>query len=239
MSVSSISLGRYKAMVRLVVQESPSVVTLYFEQPTGFRYAAGQYVTVFFDDTTVSEGKAYSLSSQPDDINLSITVKKVGLFSGKLHSMRAGDTLCISAAYGMFNAFGDAPLVALAAGVGIAPIYSIIRHDVLGGNNRPIQLFYTNTIDEEIVFKKELDRLMHRYADGLDVRYIVTRQNNSEYAAPRMKGADIVREFPDRMVCICGTVGFVRDMRQQLVSAGMREENIITEVFFEVEGVVP
>ncbi|HMS93112.1 MAG TPA: FAD-binding oxidoreductase [Candidatus Saccharibacteria bacterium] len=237
MSASSTSLGRYEVMIHRVVQESPSVITLYFEQPSGFLYAAGQYITVFFDDTDISEGKAYSLSSQPDDLDLSITVKKVGLFSGRLHGMRAGDTLCISSAYGMFNAFSDAPLVALAAGVGIAPIYSIIRHDVLHGSNRPIQLIYTNTIDNEIVFKKELDRLMH-YADGLGVRYIVTRQNDSEYAGPRMNGTDIAREFPDRMVCICGTVDFVRDMRRQLVVAGVREEDIMTEVFFETKGVV-
>lgn len=237
MSVLSTSVSRYEATIHRIVQESPSVVTLYFERPSGFCYTAGQYITVFFDDTGVNEGKAYSLSSQPGDFDLCITVKKIGLFSGRLHDMKAGDTLCISPAYGMFNAFRDAPLVALAAGVGIAPIYSIIRHDVFRGSDRPIRLVYTNTTDDEMVFKKELDQLAHS-TNGFDVTYIVTRQDDSEYTGPRMNGADIARDYPDRMVCICGAVDFVRDMRRQLVEAGIGEEAIMTEVFFETAGVV-
>lgn len=236
MNASSIKSGRYAAVVHRVVRESPSVVTLYFEQPSGFRYIAGQYITVFFDETGILEGKAYSLSSHPDDLDLSITVKKVGLFSGKLHDMQAGDILQISPAYGMFNAFGDAPLVALAAGVGIAPIYSIIRYEVMRGSGRPIQLIYTNTTDEEIVFHDELDRLT-QYANELCIQYIVTRQPESDYFGARVKGAEIVRDFPDRMVCICGTVDFVRDLRRQLVTAGLPEDAIMTEVFFETKGV--
>lgn len=236
MSASFTKFGRFEATIHRVVRESPSVVTLYFERPPGFQYAAGQYLTVFFDDTGMSEGKAYSLSSQPGDRCLSITVKKVGLFSGRLHDMEEGDRLCISVAYGMFNAFTDVPLVALAAGVGIAPIFSIIRHDVLNGNNRPIQLIYTNTVDEEIVFQKELDQLS-RDAENFDVRYVVTRQKDSRFAGPRMSGAAIVREFPDHAVCICGAVDFVRDMRGQLVLAGQREEDIMTEIFFEAKAV--
>lgn len=236
MSVSSTSSSRYALQVHRVIRESPSVATICFERPSGFRYSAGQYVTVFFDDTGVSEGKAYSLSSHPDDIDLSITVKKVGLFSGKLHALKAGDVVEISPAYGMFNAFGTAPLVALAAGVGIAPIYSIICHEVFRGSNRPIRLIYTNTVDEEIVFQDELDRLT-QYAPQLEIQYIVTRQEDSDYFGPRMQGAEIARAFPDRAVCICGTVEFVRDLRRQLTLAGISDDDIMTEVFFKTSGV--
>ena len=38
-----------------------------------------------------------------DDMELAITIKRVGLFSGKLHALRAGDRLAISPAYGMFR----------------------------------------------------------------------------------------------------------------------------------------
>ncbi len=236
MNASSTSPGRFAVTVRRVVRETPSVVTLYFEQPSGFRYKAGQYITVFFDETEIHEGKAYSLSSHPDDIDLSITVKKIGLFSGKLHAMKAGDTLEISLAYGMFNAFGEAPLVAVAAGVGIAPIYSIICHEVFRGSNRQITLLYTNTTDEEIIFQDELDRL-RQYAPGLDIRYVVTRQKDSDHFGPRMNGTDIAGEFSNRVICICGTVEFVRDLRRQLVTAGVKDDDIITEVFFETNEV--
>lgn len=235
MNASFTNLGRYTAQIHRVVQESPSVVTLHFEQSSGFHYEAGQYITVFFDETGILEGKAYSLSSYPDALDLSITVKKVGLFSGKLHDKKVGDTLEISPAYGMFNAFGKAPLVALAAGVGIAPIYSIIRHEVMRGSHRSIQLIYTNATEDEIVFKDELDRLAQR-APELQVRYVITREKDSDYYDTRIQGADIAAEFSDRTVCMCGTVDFVRDMRQQLVAAGVSNDNIMTEVFFETKG---
>ncbi len=235
MSALFTDTGRYRSRIHRVVRESPSVVTLHFEQPSGFHYEAGQYITVFFDETGIKEGKAYSLSSYPDDIDLCITIKKVGLFSGKLHELKPGDHVNISRAYGMFNAFGDMSLVALAAGVGIAPIYSIIRSEALRGTRRHIQLIYTNTHDNEILFQDDLNRL-RQYMPELDVRYVVTRQQNSMYYGTRMKGADIATEFPGRAVCICGTVGFVRDLRRQLAAAGTPEDHIMTEVFLEQGG---
>lgn len=215
-----------------VVRETPDVVTLFLETPEGFRYQAGQYITVYFDDTDVPEGKAYSLSSCPNDAHLSITVKKVGLFSGKLHALKAGDTLTMSPAYGMFNAFGSAPLIAIAAGCGIAPVYSIVRSEVLNETNRPITLFYTNTDEAAIVFKDNLDALQEQ-APGLTVNYIVTRDEVSDFYGSRIDAQEIAREFPGHTFCICGRVAFVRDIRAQLVAAGVSNDDIVTEVFFE------
>ena len=105
------------------------------------------------------------------------------------------------------------------------------------GSHRPIQLIYTNTTEDEIVFKDELDRLAQR-ASELQIRYVITREESSEYYDTRIQGADIVAEFPNRTVCMCGTVDFVRDIRQQLVTAGMSDDTIMTEVFFETKGVL-
>ena len=103
------------------------------------------------------------------------------------------------------------------------------------GSHRSIQLIYTNATEDEIVFKDELDRLAQR-APELQVRYVITREKDSDYYDTRIQGADIAAEFSDRTVCMCGTVDFVRDMRQQLVAAGVSNDNIMTEVFFETKG---
>ena len=84
-----------------VRQENPEVKTLYFARP--FDFTAGQYITVFIDGSSVREGKAYSISSTPDDDLMSITVKNVGgEFSSYLCSHNVGDKLQISHAYGDF-----------------------------------------------------------------------------------------------------------------------------------------
>lgn len=231
----SFTSQRYWATVCRLVTETADVVTVYFAQPKGFKYLAGQYITVFFDDTDVPEGKAYSLSSCPADMEMSITVKKIGLFSGKIHDLKPGDKVAISQAYGMFNAFGDEPLVALVAGVGIAPAYSIIRHEVVNSTGRPVQLIYSSPTDESIVFRDDIARLKS-WAPNLSARYVVTRQLDSPDYGPRIDARVVAREFTDRVIGICGTVDFVRDMRNQLIEAGMDEDRIVTEVFFEVAG---
>ena len=85
-------MEKLTATVRRVRRETDDTVTIYFEVPGyDFCYTAGQYITVFFDDSSTPEGKAYSLSSAPHEKWLSITVKKVGEYSGRLHDLRAGD----------------------------------------------------------------------------------------------------------------------------------------------------
>lgn len=221
------------AEVREIVPRTHDVVTVVLARPSGFSYQAGQYITVFFDDTDISEGKAYSLSSHPSDGEcISITVKRVGLFSGKLHGLQAGDQLRISQAYGMFNAFGSAPLVALAAGVGIAPIYSIVCEEAARQTNRQIQIVYSNATEQDIIFRDELAKLT-RALPGLSVRHVVTRQPRSPLSGLRINGSEIANEHPGSTFCLCGTVDFVRDVRRQLAESGASDDDIVSEVFFE------
>ena len=223
---------RYEVRVLDVTVETPDAVTISMGPPDGFSYTAGQYITVFFDDTDVPEGKAYSLSSCPSDPHLSITVKRVGLFSGKLHALKPDDMLAISPAYGMFNAFGSAPLVALAAGIGIAPIYSILRNEASRQTGREIHLFYSNTRDESIIFRDSLNQLAAS-APNIHIHHVITRQPTSGYAGKRLDGQQIAQDFPGFTAAICGTVDFVRDMRGQVIRGGIHEDDIITETFFE------
>ena len=89
-------MEKLTAKVLRVTRETSDVVTIYFTVPgVDFQYQAGQYITVFFEDSSTPAGKAYSLSSAPHESELSITVKKVGEYSGRLHALNAGDTFQI------------------------------------------------------------------------------------------------------------------------------------------------
>ncbi|MCL1963406.1 FAD-binding oxidoreductase, partial [Candidatus Saccharibacteria bacterium] len=86
-------MEKYKVMK--VVRETPDVVTLYLADTRGGHadFVAGQYVTVLFPDLDVPGGKAYSISSTPSDPHLALTVKKIGVYSTRLHELREGDEL--------------------------------------------------------------------------------------------------------------------------------------------------
>lgn len=224
-------MEKLTAKVLKKVQNTPDVVTLHFT--VGGKvldYVAGQYVTVYFDDTSVKTGKAYSLSSAPGDKAMSITVKNIGLFSGKLHSLELGDEFLVSKPYGFFNVKNDLPIVAIAAGVGISPIWSIIRDELDTG--RPIELLYSNKTEKDIVFKQEIGAL--RPKKNFKVRHFVTRENNGKYISRRIDSPKILGPHePKRNYYICGSQDFVSAMWGLLSQAGVGEAAISTETFFE------
>ncbi len=203
--------------------EAPDIVTLYFTRP--FEFTAGQYISVYFDDVDVPEGKAYSLSSRPNDEFASITVKDVGgPFSSRLCAMRAGDSLAISRAYGHFNPQTDSALVGIAAGVGLSPVWSIIS----ANDHAKHTLHFGNITDSHIPFHEELAQLETR------VEHYITRQADTIYHHGRMEVTRIVAEAEaEAHYLICGSVDFVRDIFRQLESAGISRKKISTEIFFE------
>lgn len=204
-------------------QEAPDIMTLYFKRP--FDFVAGQYITVYFDDTSTPEGKAYSLSSRPSDELASITVKDVGgPFSSRLCKLRAGDSLSISHAYGHFNPQTKSPLVGIAAGVGLSPVWSIIASN----DHARHQLHYGNRTDQHIAFVNELHQLESRVA------HYISRQVDTAYNRGRMQIEHIVSGAEtDAHYLICGSIDFVRDVFARLESCGIARSNISTEIFFE------
>ncbi len=208
-----------------VRQENPEVTTLYFARP--FDFTAGQYITVFVPGSSVRQGKAYSISSRPHQELMSITVKNVGgEFSTYLCSRRVGDELEISRAYGDFNPQTERPLVGIAAGCGLSPIWS-----VMADAPQATFLYFSHKSPEYQVFAAELE------GSKIAVKHFSTRQNveqkNGWYNG-RFDVAKIVGEVPeDAHFLVCGSLSFVRDVWQKLTTCGVAEARISTETFFE------
>lgn len=204
-------------------REASDIKTLYFVRP--FDFIAGQYITVYFDSSKAPAGKAYSLSSRPSDELASITVKDVGgEFSSRLCALKKGDVLHISRAYGHFNPQTNAPLVGIAAGVGLSPIWSILAH----GDHAQHQLHYTNTHESRIVFANELAQLK------TCVQHYITRQPDTRHHSGRFNIENIVSDAENEAhFLICGSVDFVRDCYRRLVQQGVDKLRISTEIFFE------
>lgn len=192
-------------------------------------YCAGQYITVYKHGSNTPQGKAYSLSSAPHEPVMSITVKKVGEFSGYLSSLKKGDHLTISKAYGYFNPVTTKPLVALAAGVGISPILGVYKDEFNKNANREAHLFYTNKSPAHIAHRQAISKT------NAKANYHVTAVKS---APSGMKLGRIVLDecltaAEDAAYLICGGVEFVKDMWQGLTQRGVAAQNITTEIFFE------
>lgn len=204
-------------------QETLDVTTLYFARP--FDFVAGQYITVYFDDTDTPEGKAYSLSSLPGDELASITVKNVGgRFSTRLCALGAGDSLEISRPYGHFNPENEAQKIGIIAGCGLSPVWSVIA----SSDHSRHQLHYANKTDADIVYRDELSHVEARVA------HYVTRQPDTQHHKGRFDVAAIVEGAEaDAHYLLCGSIAFVRDIFRQLQAHGIDRRQIATEIFFE------
>lgn len=225
-------------IVEEVKQETANVVTLKLRcegiLPT---YKAGQFITVFFPETGHVEGKSYSISCEPQEKTLSITVKGVGVFSKKLLAKKVGDTVTASLPYGYFYSESVSnPLVIVTGGIGVAPFRSMILDSLSVIPDRKIILLYANKTKEGIIFKNEFDELSKKHEGVFVVRYYITQESFiNEMKMGRIMVSDIILEsqhLQDSEFFICGSISFVRDYWKGLKSSGISEERIYTEAFF-------
>lgn len=230
-------MKRFIATVKEVEYTGDDVITIYFSLPakSDFSYEAGQYITIFFENSSTPAGKAYSLSSAPHEKLLSITVKKVGEFSGRLYGMKRGDHFELSDAYGHFNPHTSHPIIALSAGVGIAPVWSVLKDELYRSGARIAHLFYTNRSSGTIAHHQTIAA---RVADHPEfhVHHHLTR--TADVPATMHTGridldACVQAVEGEVNYLICGSVEFVRDMWCGLIERGVSGEYVSTETFFE------
>lgn len=224
--------------VTQIIPETPEIKTIRFIDSSGAHpdFEPGQYITVQFPDLNVPEGKAYSISSIPSDPFMSITVKSVGDYSRRLCNLKPGDTISLSQPYGFLFEDTGSSLVCIGAGVGVSPLWSIIRGVLDKDANRKINLLHGSKTIEDIVFHDIIKKTTDKFP-SLTARHFITRQTISEtdrYKKGRINSNALNKELfiDDPSVVICGNQDFVTDIYKHLISTGVSDDRISTEIFF-------
>ncbi|MGC9602844.1 MAG: hypothetical protein ABSE76_03895 [Minisyncoccia bacterium] len=229
--------NKKKYTVIKTTSEAPGVVSLELSCEDGTPlYIPGQFITVYLPELGTPEGKAYSISSAPNE-SLRITVEERGEFSRTLSALKPGGVFLASEPEGYFYSESKtSALVMLAAGIGIAPFRSVILESLQKNSARLIHLFYSNRTMQNIVFRDEFALLAARH-ESFKVHHFITREENlpGGITSGRMSAEAILKavgKAPDPEFFICGSIPFVRDMWKGLKSAGVSEERLYTEAFF-------
>jgi ferredoxin-NADP reductase len=133
------------------------------------------------DDAT--HNCCYSITSIPtDERYIEIAVKLAPDFpiTQHLHQhSKAGDQLFISKAQGnvyLDNNFAG-PYVFIAGGIGVTPLYSMVRYLLASGAKEPVVLLYSIATMGEFLFQDELRELQRQY-DNFRLITTMTRGNN-------------------------------------------------------------
>ena len=126
--------------VTKIVEESSVIRSLTIEPADGTPitpHLAGQHlpIRIRFPASEKPVQRSYTLSVAPSDECYRISVKRDGLVSTHLHSLREGDLIEARSPAGGFtiDAAERRPAVLLAAGVGITPMLAMLRHLVHEG----------------------------------------------------------------------------------------------------------
>lgn len=237
--------GRLTWLVATIVKtvvETARTHSLYLEVPGWPGHEAGQHVDVRL---TAPDGyqaeRSYSIASAPEDAMLVLTVERLDegeVSSYLVDDLRPADTIELRGPIGGYFVWREAmggPLLLLAGGSGIVPLYSILRHRAAVHSSVPTRLLYSARSLDEIIYRAELTRLAT--TEGVDIRFTLTRAWPTGWEGYRRRiDGTLLREVawpvPEHpLAYICGPTVFVEAAANGLVELGHDPSRVKTERF--------
>lgn len=196
---------------------------------------AGQYISVrvFVKGQDLIQPRQYTIV-KADATSLTIAVKKVeavekspaGMVSNTLHNdINEGDVVEVSFPVGEFNLpEGNGELCLLSAGIGITPLFAMLKEAVQKDPTRKISFVHVCKNKEAIPFREELALVVKEGNVSFEVFETSEHGRPSEdfFKSLVSQGADY---------CICGPVPFMKLAASELVKNGVAENKIHAEKF--------
>ena len=173
--------------VASIKKETPDCVSVEFDIPENlqslFQFREGQNITIKKIINGEELRRSYSICNAPHEKALKVAIKKVdgGLFSSFANDeLKKGDVLEIMPPTGKFNAHLSKEkagnYLAIAAGSGITPVISIIKHTLLTQPDSRFTLLYGNKSRGSIIFFDELEALKNKFMNRFSFINILSRE---------------------------------------------------------------
>jgi predicted ferric reductase len=222
---------RYRLRVAAVVDEGPGVVSLWI---TGrglhrLRAHAGQFFQWrFLTRDRWWKAHPFSLSAAPDGRSLRITVKALGDDSARIAEIPIGTRVVAEGPFGVFTEASrrlDGVLL-IAGGIGITPVRALMQQ--MRGD---VVVLYRVVVDEDIVFRSELDALARE--TGAELHYVVGDHATDEgrhYLTPAHL-LELVPDIVEREVYVCGPPALSDVVTRHVRQAGVPRRHVHTERF--------
>ena len=171
--------------IKSIKKETADCVSVNFDIPENlteeFLYKEGQNITIkaIIDGNEVR--RSYSLCTAPHEKEIKVAIKSVdgGSFSSFAQNLKKGDVLEVLAPVGKFNAKlseTKGNYLAIAAGSGITPVISIIKHTLQTQPDSNFTLIYGNKSRGSIIFFEELEALKNKFIQRFSFINILSRE---------------------------------------------------------------
>jgi Na+-transporting NADH:ubiquinone oxidoreductase subunit F len=211
-------------------------------EPNVIDFEAGQYVQLesaeYKGKDTVMRG--YSMSSVPSDVkHVELIVRLVpdGICTTWVFQhLKEGQELFFSGPYGHFHLSDTtAPIICIAGGSGMAPIWSIVRDMKEKGIARPTTYFFGALTQRDLFFMDEFKKLEQECPWFKFVPALSKEPADSGWTGERGLITDVVgRHFPDASqheAYLCGSPGMIDASVAVLKKNGMPEANVFYDKF--------
>lgn len=193
--------------VKNIKKETSDAVSIEFEVPSElkdqFNFKSGQFLTLKKDIGGQDTRRSYSLCSSPISGKHKIVIKQIpnGIFSTFANNeIKVGNQIEVGAPIGNFfiesNTSNSKNYTLIAAGSGITPIISILKTVLTEEPSSKTNLFYGNKTPELTIFKKELEDLLIKYSNRLNVHFIYSQtKGESKFHSGRLEGRKLKKLF--------------------------------------------
>ncbi len=235
----------FQLRVKQVVQETPTAVTLVFDDPM-LDYLPGQFLTLQLAIGGETIERAYSFCTTPyTDRYPSITIKKIPQGRGSTYlctHVRAGDILHALPAAGRFTLPPQREkgryLICLAGGSGITPLFSMIKAALYTEPHTTVYLLDANRTPADIIYFDALTALQERYQGRLHVTHILSQAPADWEGYQGRLDKPLLQEIlyqlpqePSKDYLLCGPQGLMDLAAGALQEMGVHRQAIHQESF--------
>jgi ring-1,2-phenylacetyl-CoA epoxidase subunit PaaE len=236
-----------KLRVISVVQQPTEVVKINFETLNGkqLNYKAGQFLSLVFESNGHELKRSYSICSSPAiDEPIAIAVKLVenGEISRLIHhQIASGDIVSIDHPNGKFIFEPDDKIkktvFLLAAGVGITPLFSILKTALIKEPQSKIVLIYSSRSAEDTLFLEELTEWRANYPNQLEIIHLFSNSKNlmrarlNGFLLNQLVKENLAFEKNDALFYLCGPVDYMDVCKITLLGSGFKPSQVKRETF--------
>lgn len=238
----------YDFKVSEIIRQPNDIISIRFEDLSGRFpvYQAGQFLTLVFQFGEREVRRSYSFSSSPAlNEPIEITIKRVenGEISRLLHhQLQVGDIIQVMEPQGLFiyepDISSNRTIFLFAAGVGITPLYSILKTALLAEKHTKVVLVYSNSSRERTVFYDELLQWQADFPDRLRIEFIWSNSKNlakarlnREYLIALVK-EHLKSDSAEVIFYTCGPLFYMDLVRFTLLGMGFPDANVRRETFY-------
>lgn len=212
------------------IKEGSNIFSFWFYATDFFSFIPGQYIEIYIPHSDSDERgikRWFSLSSSPSELPLiSITTRLFdhkSSFKNKLSKLNKGDKVKIIGPMGDFvmPKNKDKKLILVAAGIGITPFRSFIKYLSDTKNKRRIDLIYSTSTPNDLIFKDILS--------AYDFNLKVLLPSKARLTSTTI--LDLTKPQINDLIYLTGPEKMVEAIGDQLKLTQLRREQIVQDFF--------